>query len=187
MLVNMADSIAILGEALAAAYSSTAVEIRRFEIEHGAEPNLMLKAHTFLNLAQLEAEASTPFRIDPSWREFGRVRFVSTVANQSYLLRKESRVQLDQSLGRSEGQLFALGPYIQPDEQLLTYEFGPEGLDLRTVAAIRRGARYISIDEPSETVRVEYLGGEETFDQGDADPFDDLGDIDLDDESEGRE
>ncbi|AFS16442.1 hypothetical protein OEM_33030 [Mycobacterium intracellulare subsp. yongonense 05-1390] len=175
---------------LLAAYVGAAADARTFTAEWGSPPTRMDKSHRFRSIAQAQIAQSDQFALHQEYMESGRVQVTDMSTRDSYLIRSKAAIDIEEALSGAE-QLVLFEPPRQNRSghpKLLAYTFERGGMRLWACATKRMVNRQrlvpageldhvgfwpFAADSPPDG------GGDLKFDQGENDPFDDLGE-DLD-------
>jgi hypothetical protein len=182
------DRVDAFAQILVTAYVSAAAGARSFTEEWGSPPTRMHKSHWMRSIAQAQITQSKRFTLHPEFAELGRVQVTDTTDEYSYLIRSKAAVEIEAAMGRPDQLEF---PYelrtrnsaVLPN--LLAYGFERKGMHLWSAASKQAsiGKRLLPAGDfqyidfwPFEDVPSPGGGGGLAFDQGTADPFDDLGD-----------
>lgn len=176
-----------VAELLVPAYLDTASYSRQFRDDHGSPPTLFASVHHMRSVVQARVNRGDQFDLYPDYSEFGRVQVFDVNGTRSYLLRSDGAVSIERA--KQQGTLFDPGKYLRSDVILVAYTFHKEGMDL-SVAGTRQqvGSRRL---QPSGTPTFVgtwpySTGTASSFDQGEGDAFDELGDLPSEDEGEGE-
>lgn len=178
---------------LVASYNETAIYSRQFRDDYETPPSLMAKVHHLRSIVQARLADDDRFEVAAPYAEYGRVEFTELTTGSKFLLRSAGALAVEKAKQPDQPALFAFSMFIKiSDVQLLVYEFGSDGLRLSLAAAAQRdgGKRLLASGEPLRVGSWPYAPDEEQrtdpFNQGIADPFGDVGDLDEgDDESDG--
>lgn len=174
-------------QVMLAAYLAAADDAHAFMEEYGMPPTAMDKAHRFRSVVQALVAQSARYSLHPEYMELGRVQITDSVLAKSCLIRSKSAISIEDAMARGQMELF---PAPIPDLPfLLAYDFDRSGMKLWTCPTKRAPAskRLIPLQD------LDFAGfwtfdsaapraGRERieFDQGLSDPFDDLGNPDID-------
>ena len=174
---------------LVSAYLATAADARAFHTEHDFPTTRMDKAHRFRSLVQASVGHSTRYALHPEYMESGRVQVTDTSTQWSCLIRSKSAIAIEEAM-KSPGQLalFAMPRRTTTGlPSLLAYDFERTGMGLWSCPTKQMPQRKRLVPAG----RLEFVGfwkfdtvtppdgGGPTFDQGEVDPFEELGNPDL--------
>lgn len=187
------DPFALL---MVSAYRSAAADARAFKTEWGLPPTRMDRSHRFRSIVQAQVGQSDRYYLHTEFMESGRVQVTDRDTRSSYLLRSKAALDIEAALVCRPEQLALFeGLRRQPPglPELLAYNFERNGMRLWSCQTKRLPDRRRLMPAGGldfvgfwnfETVPPPPHGGDGgVFDQGSDDPFDDLGDLDIDDES----
>lgn len=188
------DEVDPFAQILIVAYRGAAADARNFTEEWEAPPTRMHKSHCLRSIAQARINQSDRFMLHPEYVESGRVQVSDRETGCSYLIRSRAAMDIEESM-TSRGQLTLFEvPRRNPTGQphLLAYGFEPGGMRLWVCGTkqVGKSKRLLPAGDldfvgfwPFETAKPPGGGGGGlSFDQGESDPFDDLGgDIDFGD------
>lgn len=186
------DQLEPVAAHLIASYNDTAIYSRQFRDDHETPPSLMAKVHHLRSIVQARLTADERFELAPSFAEYGRVEFTELGTGSKFLLRSAGALAVERARRHEQLALFAFAKLIKTsDVQLLIYDFNHDGLSLSISAAAQRagGKRLIARGEPMPIGFWPHVPDEDlmdgSFDQDNADPFDDVGDLSEEDEEPG--
>ena len=174
---------------LLSAYLAAAADAQAFCTEHRFPTTRMDKAHRFRSLVQAQVGHSTRYLLHPEYSEAGRVQVTDESTQLSYLIRSKSAITIENATASpSQLGLFDIPTGTRNGlPALLAYEFQPAGMALWTCLTTQMPQRkrlmpagaleFIGFWKFVEAIPPG--GGESVFDQGEADPFDELGNPDL--------
>lgn len=175
-----------IADILVPAYLDTVSYSRQFRDEHGGPPTLFAKVHHMRSIVQAMVCNGDQFILDPEYSEFGRVQVSATDSTRCYLLRSSGGVSIERA---KQQTLFNAATYLRSDVILVVYAFHQQGVDLSVAGTRQRsGSRRL---EPSGAATFvgtwPYSAGSPSpFDQGEDDPFGELGDLPDEGEGEGQ-
>ena len=185
------DQLNPLARVLLDSYLETLVYRRRFMSDYNQPPTLAANVHHMRAIAQAKVMASDRWLLSAEYAEYGKLEVTDTISGHRYLLRSVSAVTIEQNL--RQGVLFDPKAYIASDVKLLAYKFHEEGLDLSVTGTLRHQNRNRLQAEGKPVYVATWAYTSETlhpFEQGQEDPFAELGGLDgFDDldETERRE
>jgi hypothetical protein len=161
-------------------YLATADYSRKFKAEWEIPPTMLAKAHHLRSVVQAQIGDSERYELHKEYVEFGRVQVTDNEIRKTFLLRSKSAVSIEKS--HSEWTLFDIKPKV--DVGLLIYRFDKPGLSMWQSATTHtnKSKRLIPSGEMQAISfwRFEDLpASSRTFDQGQIDAFDDLGNPDI--------
>lgn len=173
---------------LMSAYLAAAADASAFHAEHDFPTTRMDKAHRFRSFVQASVGHSDRYSLHPEYMESGRVQVTDISTQWSCLIRSKSAITIEEAMG-SRGQLtlFAMPRRTTTDlPSLLAYGFERTGMGLWACPTKQIPQRKRLVPAGS----LEFVGfwkfdaatppgGGPTFDQGEIDPFDELGNPDL--------
>ncbi|WP_349269127.1 hypothetical protein [Mycolicibacterium parafortuitum] len=171
---------------LVSSWMSTASFSQQFREEHDFPPSTAAKAHYFRSVVQARVTQGDRYELHPEFVEFGRVQVTDLATTQAYLLRSMSAVSIETArAARRQLELFAIPQVF--DVNLLVYQIEKEGMHLWRCGTTRAAGE----KRLTRFGELHYIGfwpfddfdgdgGEGGFVQGPIDPWDDLGDLDID-------
>lgn len=171
---------------LVRSYLDTSVDSARFKDRFGLPFSVALKAHHMRAIAQSRFLKHERYRLGKTYAEFGRVQFEDTHTGRNYLLKSAGAITVEAA---HQLRLFGRDEFGESDITLAIYTFNSEGLALSVAEARRVPGRrkLVALDDPT------YIGlwafapeDGEPFDQSYPDSFEELGDIDLDEDGEAE-
>jgi len=188
------DPVAAL---LRSAYFDTGMYSRRFLDDYGTPPSLMAKVHHLLSVVQVGMANDDRYKLSSGYAEYGRVRFAERSTGSEFLLRSSAAVLLEKAKEGVQLALFETATLFRPDEQvgrpgvrLLIHKFIPTGLKLWVSGTTQKNGRkrLLAVGTPTFVGFWPFMSEKEPppFDQKEADPFSDVGDLDYDDGEEGQ-
>lgn len=140
------------------------------------------------SIAQAHLTRSERFVLAAPFVEYGRVEFLDADHDINYLLRSESAVEIERVKCQREA-LFDSTPYLESETVLLVFRFHDDGLDLSLAGTRHREGRLRleATGSPTLVGTWSYVSDDSPrpFDQGQIDPFSDLGDMGNLGEEEG--
>lgn len=179
---------------LLSSYRAAADDARAFTDEWGYPPTTMDKAHRFRSIVQAQVSVSDRYRLHPDFMEAGRVQVTDREIRFSYLIRSRSAVEIDAFFAAPEQLVL-----FQAERRrkaglpvLLAYEFDRVGMRLWSSSTEQKGEskRLVPAGE------FDFVGlwrfdsatppDGQPFDQGSADPWEDLGNPDIGGEAQGQ-
>lgn len=180
---------------LVSGYLSAAADVRAFADEWGSPPTSMDKAHRYRSIVQAMVTSSDRYALHPEYMESGRVQVTDRSTDCQYLLRSMSAIQIEAAMRRSPLQLvlFDAPPRVKkaatPD--LLAYAFERTGMRLwssptKQATGQRRlvpatDLQFVGFWPYAKTTPpTPPTTTTETFDPGVDDPWNDLGNPDVD-------
>lgn len=196
MQLSEAELVDPFAKILVSSYIGAAADARSFTAEWNYPPTRMQKVHTFRSVVQAHVLYSDRYALHGEYSEQGRVQVTDTGNGHSYLIRSRSMIDIDEALKR-QLVLFEL-PRQSPRSlrglpSMLAYKFERKGMTLwicATKQVNQDSRRLVPAGKlellgfwpfVDETIPPSPNGGGERFDQGDSDPFADLGNPDIDD------
>ncbi|BCI50752.1 hypothetical protein NIIDNTM18_00300 [Mycolicibacterium litorale] len=181
---------------LVSSYTSASAAARSFTAEWDYPPTQMLKVHTFRSIIQANVDRSDRYVLHAGYSEAGRVQVTDRDTRESYLIRSRTMVDIDEAKnGDHQLSLFVVTTPrpVAGFPNLLAYKFNRKGMTLWTCPtkyASQDSRRLVPANSPELLGFWPFIdvpapppdgGGGGFFDQGAVDPFDDLGDPDIDD------
>lgn len=175
------------------AYLATAADARGFTNEWGAPPTQLHKAHYFRSIVQAQVTQSSQYKLHPEYVEFGRVQVAAESKQWSWLIRSKSAIGIEESMThQGQLELFSVRRRVATElPSLLAYNFARAGMGLWTCPTKKMPNRSRLIPArpldflgfwPFEAATPPAGGGGGiTFDQGEPEAFDQLGDLNFDD------
>ncbi len=135
----------------------------------------------FRYVAQVNFGNHERYALDTDYMEFGRLAFEDLATGRPYLVKSESAVTIEDGRRQNEA-LFNSAKYLRCDVTMLVHRFHKDGLDL-AIAGTRQEAgkkRFVASGLPSYIGTWPYATANPPtpFDQGQVDPFSELGDLD---------
>lgn len=166
-----------LANLLVDGYLETAGYSRQFLDDYGIPPNQQAKVQHMRSVVHARATQDPRFTVDPHYVEYGRIQLGHL--GDEYLLRSTSMVKIERA--KAQQALFDGSAYLTCEVLLLVYRFHASGLDL-SLAGTRREPHRSRLEASGEPTFVGtwYFTGEpsESFEQGEENPFPDLGEMD---------
>jgi len=179
-----------IAQLLVDGYLASASFSRTFGDEYDQPPTLMTRVHHMLSVVQAGVGAADGYQLGAEYADYGRVEILDIAHKRVYLLRSASAVNIERNVRNQTEQLFDTSKYISSPVVMLVYKFRAEGLDIsiagtRRLAGKKRKGRLEVTGSPTLVHTWPYdFSTSTTFDQGSMlDAFDELGEIDLDDEA----
>ncbi|MEX0754925.1 MAG: hypothetical protein WD556_07385 [Actinomycetota bacterium] len=169
---------------LVRSYLDTGLESVRFKDRYGLPFSVALKAHFMRTVAQSNFLKHGRYRLGKEYAEFGRVQFEDTETEMIYLLKSSGAITVEAA---RQLRFFGRDEFDTSDVTLAIYKFTNEGLDLSVVEARRVPGRkkLVALDEPRKIGTWLFAPDDGApFDQSYPDSFEELGDIDMDDEGD---
>lgn len=168
-----------MADVLVQAYLATAAHSRQFQDEYGQPPTLIANVHHMRSITQAMVNRSGRFTLREPYIEFGRVEITDGLNDHRYLLRSEAAVTIERNK-RPKEALFDSTVYIVSEVVLLVYRFHKAGMDLSVAGTHHENGR-LRLEAsgiPTYIGTWPFSMGGPPFDQGQADPFEDLGQLD---------
>jgi hypothetical protein len=169
---------------LVQSYLDTSVDSVSFKDKYGLPFSVALKAHHMRTIAQSQFLKHDRYRLGKEYAEFGRVQFEDTETGRNYLLKSAGAITVEAA---HQLRLWVPNEFGESDITLAIYMFNSEGLEL-SVAEARRvpnGRKLVALGEPLKVGTWLFTPDDgEPFDQSYPDSFEELGDIDMDEEGE---
>jgi len=171
-----------LAEILVWSYLDTAIYSRQFKEEYEQPPTTMAKVHHLLAIAQAHVNKHEQLQLCPEFIEYGKLQVIDQTTKRTYLVRSSAAVAIEDA---RQGVLFPRGALETPIIMVI-HRFHPEGLDL-SIAGTRQqpGRQRLVASGPATFVATWPFitaGPTQPFDQGQADPFGEVGPIEEEDE-----
>jgi hypothetical protein len=170
---------------LVRSYMSLLTENREFKERYDSPLTTMAKVHTQRTIAQCYIREDERYLLGSDYVEYGRVQLDDIAGGQTYLLRSMSASKIE----GWQGSLFGTR-YLKSDVVLLIYSFKSDGLELSVSSSKQqRGrTRLVATGKPHYIGLWSYITPDATppFDQEEVDPWDELGDLDEDQEGTGE-
>ena len=173
-----------LAEVLVQSYLETAVYSRQFTVSYKQPPTTMAKVHHLRAIAQARVAGHDQLRLCPEFVEYGKLQVVDLKTNRIYLVRSSAAVEIE------DRRQMVLFPREMPETSVIMviHKFQRDGLDLSVTGTREQPGRLRLVASGPATFIATwpYATGPTSlpFDQGEEDPFWELGDIAEDDEPE---
>jgi len=172
-----------LARILVSSWLATALYSHQFREEYDSPPTTIAKAHHFRSVVQARVNQGERYALHPEFMEFGRVQVTDTSLGANYLIRSMSAVSIEENFAkRDQIGLFEVSRAF--GISLLPYRFERTGMQLWVCGTkqARDSRRLIPAGELNHVGFWTYDDnldpgpGGPVFDQGDLDPWDELGD-----------
>ena len=167
-----------IAEMIIAALHDTRSYTTGFSSEHGNPPTTMAKTHHLRSVVQALVIADDRYKLGGEYSEMGRVQILDYENGRTYQLRSALAIAVDRATRADT--LFDSPSYIASPTVLLVYQMQPLGLDLSVAGAQHQpGRSRLEPTGPASYVDTwPYIAsGSGSFDPGNRDMFDELGDI----------
>lgn len=182
---------------LVSSYVGAAADARSFAAEWHCPPTQMQKVHTFRSIVQAQVNRSDHYTLHAEHSESGKVQVTDEDTHRSYVIRSKVMIDIDEAKKEQPRQLMLFetpgrsATSVLPE--MLAYKFDRNGMMLwicSTRQVSPESHRLVPVGKldplgfwpfDDTTAPPPDGGGGGLFDQGTADPFDDLGDPDIDD------
>lgn len=169
-------------EMLLMGYLDTHTRSREFREEHGSPLTAMAKAHTLRSYVQAAVLRTEGLQLSSRFVEFGRVEIIDATAGDRFVLRSQRNLAFEVRQESLLGSDFD----VETEVFLLVYAFDTDGVTLARAEAMMRppSKRILAAGDPRMIGYWSFADLDAgSFDQGaDGDAFEDLGDLDVDDE-----
>jgi hypothetical protein len=171
---------------LVQSYLDTSVDSLRFKDRYGLPFSVALKAQHMRTIAQSQFLKHDRYRLGKEYAEFGRVQFQDTETERIYLLKSAGAITVEAA---RQLRLFERDEFGDSDVTLAIYRFTREGLELCVAEARRVPSRrkLVALNEPQKIGMWLFAPDDgKPFDQSYPDSFEELGDIDMDEEGDAE-
>ena len=161
-------------------YLDTSDDGVRFKERYGLPFSVAQRSQHMRTIAQAYFLAHERYQLGTEYTEFGRVQFDDLDTGQKYLLKSARGVTVEAA---RQLRLWQSAEFQDSDVTLAIYRFNDEGLFLSVAKARRVPNRkqLVTLATPMEVGLWSFADSfGEPFDQRHADPFEELGDVDLD-------
>jgi len=166
-----------LAEVLVQSYLETAVYSRQFTVSYKQPPTTMAKVHHLRAIAQAHVGVHDLLRLCPEFVEYGKLQVVDVSTKRTYLVRSSAAVEIE------DARQMVLFPRGMPETPIIMviYRFHRDGLDLSITGTRQQPGRLRLVASGPATFIATwpYIAGPAPlpFDQGEEDPFRELGEI----------
>jgi hypothetical protein len=177
-----------LAEILVESYLTTISYSRQFLDEHHQPPSIIAKAQHMRSIAQAMVNGHDQLELHADYAEFGKLQVTDLLSDRTYLVRSNSALTIEAAM---QGTLFDPATYITSPVVLLVYKFHEQGMDLSVAGTRlepgRKRLQATGLPNYVGTWSYSSSSPSATFDQGNRDLFEDLGDEGDRDEGDGAE